>query len=31
MQRPLSPLKLAFRLALLILLALFIGAVGVVA
>jgi hypothetical protein len=29
MQRPLTPLKLALRLALLILLALFLGAVGV--
>jgi hypothetical protein len=31
MQRPLSPLNLALRLALLLLLVLFLGAVGVVA
>jgi len=31
MQHPLSPLKLAFRIALLILLALFVGAVGAMA
>ena len=31
MHRPLTPFKLAFRLALLVLLALFVGAVGAMA
>jgi hypothetical protein len=31
MQRPLSPLHLAFRLALLVLLVLFLGVLGIVA